>query len=416
MKPPLSRKQIEAIRNSTAKINIFEGPVRAGKSYAALLAFIMFCIGGIKGEGAICGYTEKSIKRNVIFPLKELLGASLKYFPHKGEVWIGPRLCHVISASKEEAQKSLTGSTLACILIDEVVLLPESFFAMAITRVSLPGSKIIATCNPDSAHHWLKRNFIDRGEEAETKVFSFTLEDNPSLDAKYIDFLHKQYAGVWKERMVYGKWVMAEGSVFPFFTESEHLISEVPEAMEYIVGVDYGINNPTVFLLIGHDPGAADFQWWVEKEYYYDSNVEGNSQKSDHELIHDFKEFTKGYYVNRTYVDPSALSLKREMSRQRLERVFSAENDVVPGVRFMTQLLSKGQLKIHKSCTQLVKEIHNYSWDRKAALKGEDKPVKREDHAVDALRYGLFSRYFSRNPSFQTTEYYEDLTRNYRWG
>lgn len=411
----LSDKQIQAIRDSTAKINIFEGPVRAGKSYAALLAFILFCVKGIEGEGAICGYTEKSIKRNVILPLQRLLGETMKYHPHKGEVWIGSRLCHVISASKEDSQKALTGSTLACILIDEVVLLPESFFSMAITRVSLKGSKIIATCNPDSSHHWLKKNFIDRGEEVETKVFSFKLEDNPSLDEKYISFLHKQYSGVWKERMVYGKWVMAEGAIFPFFSLEEHTIEVSPEAEEYIVGIDYGINNPTVFLVIGYNRHHEDFQWWVEKEFYYDSSREGNLQLSDYELVKHFKEVCEGYFVDRIYIDPSALSLKREMARQGVSKVWSADNDVLAGVRFISQLLSLKKLRIHKECVSLIKELTNYSWDRKAALKGEDKPLKREDHAVDALRYGIFSRYFTKQLEKKDKAYYEDFERKYRW-
>lgn len=411
----LSPKQIKAIKESTAKINIFEGSVRAGKSYAALLAFILFCVKGIEGEGAICGYTEKSIKRNVILPMQRLLGESMKYHPHKGEVWIGSRLCHVISAAKEDSQKALTGSTLACILIDEVVLLPESFFSMAITRISLAGSKIIATCNPDSSHHWLKKNFIDKGEEVETKVFSFQLSDNPSLDEKYISFLHKQYSGVWKDRMVYGKWVMAEGAVFPFFSYEEHVITSLPEAEEYIVGIDYGINNPTVFLVIGYHSTHSEFQWWVEKEFYYDSSKEGNPQLSDYELVKHFKEMVDGYFVDRVYIDPSALSLKREMARQGISKVFSADNDVLTGVRFLSQLLSLKKLRIHEECSCLIKELTNYSWDKKAALRGEDKPLKREDHAVDALRYGLFTRYFKKPVNKKDSKYYEDFERKYRW-
>lgn len=415
METGLSTKQIQAIRECTAKINIFEGPVRAGKSYAALLAFIMCCVQGIKGAAAICGYTEKSIKRNVILPLEELLGEHLKYFPHKGEVWIGARRCHVVSASKEDSLKALTGSTLAYILIDEVVLLPESFFTLALTRVSLKGSKIIATCNPDSSHHWLKKNFIDRAEKADTKVFSFKLEDNPSLDPEYITFLHKQYGGVWKERLVYGKWIMAEGSVFPFFNEEEHLISTTPEAQEYIVGVDYGIHNPTVFLMIGYNPHNTSTQWWVEKEFYYDSSKEGCKQLTDYDLGDLFQDFIESYFVDRIYLDPSALSFRRELGKRGVHGLRYADNDVMTGIRFLCQLLSQKKLKIHEQCKNLIKEMTNYCWDSKSCEKGKEQPLKKQDHAVDALRYAIFSRYFLKNENNKDATYYQEFEKRYRW-
>lgn len=413
---PLSKKQREAFLNCNGKINIFEGPVRAGKSFVSLLAFIEFCVSGIKGEAAICGYTEKTIKRNVIIPLQNLLGESMKYMSHKGELWIGPRRCHIISGNKEDSKNSLTGSTLACILIDEVVLLPESFFSMAITRISLKGAKIIATCNPDSAHHWLKKNFIDRAEETGTKVFSFDIRDNPSNDESYIEFLSNQYSGVWKERMVYGKWVMAEGSVFPFFSESLHVIDQTPKtAVEYVVGIDYGINNPTVFLLLGWDPNRKDYNFWVEKEYYFESKESGASQKSDYELVNDFMAFISGKAIKAIYIDPSALSLKREMHRQGVKGIFSAKNDVLAGIRFLSQNLSENKLKISRRCPNTIKEICNYVWDQKASISGIDKPKKWLDHAVDALRYVMYTRYFKKNEDPKGADYWQEWERKYRW-
>ena len=46
------------------------------------------------------------------------------------------------------------------------------------------------------------------------------------------------------------------------------------------------------------------------------------------------------------------------------------------------------RLKIHKSCRGLISEIAGYSWSEANAERGEDVPVKVDDHAVDALRYG----------------------------
>ncbi len=56
------------------------------------------------------------------------------------------------------------------------------------------------------------------------------------------------------------------------------------------------------------------------------------------------------------------------------------------GVAFGENILS-----IHRSCTGLLTELPSYVWDEKASLKGEDKPLKVDDHSVDGLRYGLHS-------------------------
>jgi hypothetical protein len=37
--------------------------------------------------------------------------------------------------------------------------------------------------------------------------------------------------------------------------------------------------------------------------------------------------------------------------------------------------------------------MQSYAWDSKAADRGEDKPVKKNDHCVDALRYAICSAF-----------------------
>ena len=46
---------------------------------------------------------------------------------------------------------------------------------------------------------------------------------------------------------------------------------------------------------------------------------------------------------------------------------------------------------IHPSCKNTIREVSGYVWDEKARDHGEDKPVKTDDHACDALRYGVFT-------------------------
>jgi len=55
----------------------------------------------------------------------------------------------------------------------------------------------------------------------------------------------------------------------------------------------------------------------------------------------------------------------------------------------VSTLLGAGRLKIHESCRGLIEEMGTYVWDEKAQARGEDKPLKQNDHGCDALRYAV---------------------------
>jgi len=162
-------------------------------------------------------------------------------------------------------------------------------------------------------------------------------------------------------------------------------------AKYYIIGVDYGISNPTVYSLIGYNPST----WpniWLESEYYYDSKAKGR-QKTDTELVEDLKEFIGNRVVRCVYVDPSAASFKVECMRQDIGGVIDANNDVLNGIRFVSNVLSNGTLKVLRCCQNAVREFQTYRWDEKVSQRGEDKPIKEFDHCMDALRYGIFTHF-----------------------
>lgn len=378
-----SLKQIEAIQESNARINIFDGPVRAGKSFSALIRWLEFCRNGPKGLLILCGRTDKTIKRNIIMPMQELLGNRVTYQIGKGEVKLFNRTMIVVGANDDRAEAKIRGSTFAGALVDEAALLPESFFKMLLSRLSVEGAKLFCSTNPDSPYHWLKRDFMDREHELDLKVFKFNIRDNPSLSEKYIEDLSREYQGMWYKRYIEGEWCLADGAVYDFFDEDIHVI-DMPrtEADYYIVGVDYGTTNPCVFTLIGYNPGGYP-NIWLEKEYHYDSQKELR-QKSDYEYAKDFIDFIAGHNVKRIYIDPSAASFKQELRRQGVFNVMDAQNDVIPGIRFHSMLLSNGTFKICSQCVNTIKEYKNYLWDSKASQRGEDKPIKANDHCFAA--------------------------------
>lgn len=392
----LSRKQLEVIKQLGARQNILCGAVRSGKSYSANWGLVDMCHRAPKGNLIIVGRTNDTIKRNIIDELYNLPGISPRYYPGKRELHMEGRIIYCIGANDERSESKIRGPTFSGAYVDEATLIPESFYKMLLSRLTHTGSYLIATTNPDTPFHWLKKDYIDRAEElgAENiRVFNFTMDDNPSLTRNYIESLKKEYRGLWYKRFINGEWCLAEGSVFPQFDEGIHVIPEPPSyAKYYLVGVDYGTTNPCAFVLVGFNDDYP-VKLWVEKEYYFDSRKEGY-QKTDAEYADDFMDFILDYPIRAVYIDPSAASFKLELKRRRQQiTLLDAKNEVNDGIRVLDLRLATGDLKICRSCKNLIQEMQSYVWDSKKSEKGLDQPIKAHDHAIDATRYVIFTHW-----------------------
>ena len=77
--------------------------------------------------------------------------------------------------------------------------------------------------------------------------------------------------------------------------------------------------------------------------------------------------------------------------KKRGYAIKKAKNDVLDGIRFVASLLNQGKIAISDQCPNTIKEFGSYIWDQKASERGEDKPVKQHDHAMDALRYFCYT-------------------------
>lgn len=152
------------------------------------------------------------------------------------------------------------------------------------------------------------------------------------------------------------------------------------------VSCDYGTQNATVFLLWNK---AANGKWYCIKEYYYSGRKE-EKQKTDAEYADDLKGWLGDTGIKAIIVDPSAASFIAEL-RKRKYKVLKAKNDVLDGIRLVATLLNLKKLFFCDTAVNAIQEFQSYSWDEKAAERGEDKPIKQHDHAVDAVRYFCYT-------------------------
>lgn len=384
------QKKILAFPYSNYDALICDGAVRSGKTSIMTVAFIDWAMREFSGQRfGICGKTVGSATENIIKPYmamsypKNQKGYTMKWRRSDKmlEVKRGPvtNWFEVFGGKDESSYMLIQGRTLAGVLLDEVVLMPQSFVEQALTRTSVNGARVWFSCNPDNPNHWFKKEWIDRRRERNALYLHFSMDDNPGISQKRREWYENNFTGVFYQRYVQGLWVAAEGLVYPMFDESKHLTSERGGLGIYYISIDYGTMNPTAMGLWRIHNGNA----FMEKEYYYDGR-EKKKQKTDEEYYQDLEAFAENYKVERVIIDPSAASFRECIHRHGKFAVLDADNSVLDGIRLTATLLQAGRIKFHESCVNTFREFGLYSWDDKA---GEDKVIKENDHSMDQVRY-----------------------------
>ncbi|CAK9251615.1 unnamed protein product [Sphagnum jensenii] len=384
-----SDKQNQSYYESTHRFNIWIGSVRAGKTYSSVRKFIDRLQFGPPGDAMIIGVNRATIDRNVLTLMYGILGFPVPS-PKCMKTQLFGRNLYFVGAPDVSAVSTIKGSTLALAYVDEATDLPENFWKMLESRLSVPGAQLFATTNPDGPAHWLKKDYIDRAEELDLVYWNFTLDDNPSLDEEYKKRLKASYTGLWYNRFILGEWALASGAIYDTYDHFNEYDCAKHNPSYYIVGIDYGTTNATAAVLCSVTPNMYP-QIHVEEEYYYDSAKKGRS-KTDDELVRDIKDFIGYKNVQAVYIDPAAASLKIAL-RQADIPVLDAKNDVLFGIKIVGKFIAGKNIVIQKGCTILREQMQSYAWDPKQAIRGEDKPIKVNDHSCDALRYCVASAF-----------------------
>ncbi len=366
---------------------ICDGAVRSGKTLCMSMGFVSWAMTCFNNSSfALCGKTVTSLRRNLLEPLKSTFGAmGFTYVEKVSKNYIdvmmkGRKNRFYLFGGRDESSASLIqGMTLGGILMDEVALMPRSFVEQAMARCSLNNSKMWFNCNPDNPYHWFYREWIKKADEKNALYLHFTMNDNPSLSASIRKRYERLYSGVFYDRFVLGKWTIASGVVYPMFSEKKHTFDTVPKCEKYIVSCDYGTVNPSSFGLWGECEGT----WYRIEEYYYDSRREGIS-RTDEEHYNALEKLIGEKNLEFIIVDPSAASFIECIRRHGKYHVKPAKNDVLSGIRRVSDALRNKSILISKSCTDCLREFSLYCWNEK---NGGDVPVKENDHAMDDLRY-----------------------------
>lgn len=385
------QRKILAFPYTQRDVLICDGAVRSGKTSIMMWAFVDWAMREFDGQRfGICGKTVDSASKNIVVPFISMALAKERYnlrwrrADHVLEITrCGKTNYFEVFGGKDESSFMLIqGRTLAGVLLDEVVLMPESFVNQALARCSVDGSRIWFSCNPGSPQHWFYKNWIEGSARRNALYLHFNMRDNPALSDSILTRYEAMYSGVFYDRYILGKWVLAEGLIYPMFGDSCVVDEEPGTEGEYYISCDYGTLNPFSAQLWHWDGKTAT----CLREYYY-SGRETQANKTDEEYCTEIARLAGDLPIRSIVVDPSAASFI-EVLRRKQYIVRKAKNDVLNGIMLTARYLQDGTIKIHRRCKDSIREFGLYRWDDKAT---EDRPIKENDHAMDSIRYFAFT-------------------------
>lgn len=391
---PFSEKQMKALcwwmpqsPLHTRDAIICDGAVRSGKTLCMSVSFVAWAFSAFSDRSfALCGKTISSLRRNVvtvILPVLRELGfvCDEKYSKNLVEISYGgaTNRFYLFGGKDEGSAALIQGMTLAGVLLDEVTLMPRSFVEQALARCSVEGSKLWFNCNPEHPMHWFHEEWIKKRDEKNCCYLHFTMKDNPSLTPAIIRRYERLYSGAFYERFVLGRWVAAQGCVYPMFSQEKHVVHPPSRFEKYCISCDYGTVNPSSFGLWGESGGV----WYRIREYYFDSRTEGR-QKTDSEHYESLCELADGLKIESVIIDPSAASFIECIKRDGKFRVIPAKNDVIDGIRRVSDCLKNGKILFSPECKASIREFGLYRWEESTA---KDAVRKENDHAMDDIRY-----------------------------
>lgn len=286
-----------------------------------------------------------------------------------------------LSANSPE---SLLGAAVDFMLLCEAAHIPHDVFVRFLrARLSSRNGRLIVPTTPHGLNwvHELYQRGLDGGEWAS---FRFKTADNPLVARDEVEAARETLpANVFAEQYE-GEFVQGAGRVYTEFSRQTHVAAlTVPAGAVIYRGIDFGYSNPLACLWGCDDHGRV----LVLREY-----VAAGLTMAEHaaRILAIDAEFTaRGCNFGPSWGDPSGPGAIAELKTHGiiLQR---AANPVLPGINRVRQVLKgKGDepgMQVDESCVKLIREFENYHW-AEAAGGAEPVPVKKDDHALDALRY-----------------------------
>ena len=279
-----------------------------------------------------------------------------------------------------EAVETLRGQQFDFIVIDEIASMRNFWMnwqeVVRPTLTDTKGSGMFISTPKGFNHFYDLYNLPDKDKDY--RSFHYTTYDNPHIPKEEID---KAKAEITEDRFAQeylADFRKTEGLVYKEFSRERHVTTDAPKSVvKTICGVDFGYTNPAAIIPIRVD---SDNHYWCGEEWY-------KVRQTTEQIIQKALSFRP----QECYPDPAEPDRIEEMNRAGLN-TREVSKDIVNGISRVRELFKQNRIHIHPDCKNLIWELETYRYPDKKPDKNEfEKPIKENDHILDALRYALYT-------------------------
>ncbi|MBE8118004.1 PBSX family phage terminase large subunit [Limosilactobacillus fermentum] len=246
--------------------------------------------------------------------------------------------------------------------------------------------QITLTFNPWSDRHWLKRAFFDdktRHQDVFARTTTFRI--NEWLDDKdRVRYLDLYRTNPRRARIVCdGDWGVAEGLIFENFDVKDFDWSKkIKQIGTVVTGLDFGFSHdPTTLPSSIYDEDKKEL--WVFDELYKTGLVSS-------EIVQEIK--LRGLQKATITADSATPMAIEEIKRggvRRIRPMKKGKDSIETGISFMQGL----KIHIHPRCKHTIEEFNTYVYSKDKEGNWLNKPVDKNNHIIDAIRYSLMDYY-----------------------
>lgn len=341
------------------------------------------------GDYLICAPTNKILDQSTLPKFKEFFPSDWGTWKEQKSYfelnWNRPGTnepCRIFVRSMDEPN-SIEGMDCLSAWMDEVGQMKAQSWINVQGRLSVQQGRCILTTTPYAVNWFFKEVYKKKDVDQDYDIIMWSSIDNPAFPKEEFERAKKSLPKAIFERRYLGKFTRLEGLVYPEFDSEFHIIEpfDIPDNWLRFAGLDFGRSNPNAIVCVAQDPDSNNF--YVYKEFYRSET-----------LLKTISDYLHSANLSYVLADTQSAQLIAELQQFYGNRnVKEADKNIDVGVERLRSLLQEGRIKFFRDrCNNLITEIEQYHYATPNPDKvQQDKPVAKDNHAVDALRYA-FSR------------------------
>lgn len=375
VKLTITAKRTIKAYNDGYPIIVNEGGARSGKSFGIVQFLIYLARTKKQLRISIVSHSLPHIKRGAFRDFRLIMEEwklwNDNLFSYTDYIFTFKNGSYIEFFGLEDESKA-RGPGRDILFINEANLVKKSVFDQLAMRTT---GQIFIDLNPAESESWCYLLADKPGNKCIHSTYLDNIENLSSTQISYIEAYKDADPYMWE---VFGLGLRGR-STDMIYTHWK-LCDRLPMKGELFMGQDFGYNVPSALLLIEYYEGAIYWDEWL-----YQTKLTTN------DLVEQYKELGVSKTIE-IFCDNAEPKTIEELCRAGYNAK-EADKDVTEGIRKVKSM----PLFITERSVNTIKEIKGYKWrtdkDGKPIRdKDRDEPVKLNDHAMDAGRYGVFTR------------------------